>query len=373
MKKLLKLIVYIIICVIIGLVINYVLSLLEEQATNNRSDLEQIEGSGDLVSNDEVANLEDSGITGDGYTFSATYYPYYNMLDTNAQALYKQIYANIEELSTTFVPTVTIKVADVEDIIEAVFNDHPELFWIETSYSYKYTSDGRCVQIILNFNDTVNNFSASKAAFESAANSIISTAQTLSTNYEKEKYVHDTLIELIDYNDNASLNQSAYSALVNHSSVCAGYARAFQYIMIELGIPTYYVTGTASGDHAWNIVTLSDGYYNVDLTWDDSNGVSYTYFNITDSVFNQTHTRTGLSVNLPTCNATTYSNLESTSAKSTKEKNTLNNTRSNEEINQQQTGNNLTIGYVPDKEKTPEIRENDYAIDMPWHQLLTRR
>ena len=47
--------------------------------------------------------------------------------------------------------------------------------------------------------------------------------------------------------------------------MCAGYARAFQYIMTNLEIPTFYVTGYSNGEHAWNIVNLSDGCYNVDL------------------------------------------------------------------------------------------------------------
>ncbi|MCD7738211.1 MAG: hypothetical protein LUH58_04115 [Lachnospiraceae bacterium] len=58
------------------------------------------------------------------------------------------------------------------------------------------------------------------------------------------------------------------------------------------------------------MVALSDGYYNVNLTWDDSVTVAYTYFNIPDSVFSQTHTRTGLSTQLPACTATEYYNPE---------------------------------------------------------------
>ena len=59
---------------------------------------------------------------------------------------------------------------------------------------------------------------------------------------EKEKYVHDTLIEMNKYDENEKLNQSAYSALVKGKTVCAGYSRAFMYIMNKLGIRTYYIT-----------------------------------------------------------------------------------------------------------------------------------
>ena len=80
--------------------------------------------------------------------------------------------------------------------------------------------------------------------------------------------MHDTLAERITYDLSAEMSQSAYSALVNGRTVCAGYARAFQYIMQRLGIPCYYCTGYAGESHAWNIVGMEDGYYNVDVTWD---------------------------------------------------------------------------------------------------------
>ena len=72
-------------------------------------------------------------------------------------------------------------------------------------------------------------------------------------------------------------------------------------IMQRLNIPTYYVLGFAKEEHAWNIVKLNGGYYNVDLTWDDTGGV-YKHFNLTDRDIAVTHERRGISKNLPKCN-----------------------------------------------------------------------
>ena len=106
------------------------------------------------------------------------------------------------------------------------------------------------------------------------------------------------------------MNQSAYSALVNDSTVCAGYARAFQYLMQQLGVPCYYCTGYAGENHAWNIIKLNDGFYNVDTTWDDTGSGTYDYFNKTDSDYASSHIRKELSVYLPPCNGQAYRNLE---------------------------------------------------------------
>lgn len=273
----------------------------------NKSDLVSIYGEGSLVN--DVADLEDSGIKGNEQTFDTEYYPYYGLLTEKEKSVYKQVYANAIALETTFLPDEAVHVEEASRAIEAVYNDHPELFWVDTSYSYKYNSENKCVQIILSFNKTKENIDEARTNFFSVANSIIEKAKNFSTDYEKEKFVHDTLAAMISYDVNSPLNQSAYSALVNGSTVCAGYARAFQYIMTCLEIPTYYVFGYSDGEHAWNIVKLDGEFYNVDLTWDDGDNLSYAFFNQTDNVFAETHTRKKESVLLPDCTATKYSNL----------------------------------------------------------------
>jgi len=117
----------------------------------------------------------------------------------------------------------------------------------------------------------------------------------------------------VEYDLGAAMNQSAYSALVNGRSVCAGYSRAFQYLMQEAGIPCYYCTGYAGESHAWNIVGLEDGFYNVDVTWDDVPGGEYEFFNQSDEDFAGTHLRKELSVYLPPCNGQQYRGLEQSS------------------------------------------------------------
>ena len=257
----------------------------------------------------EMGFYEDSGITGEEYTFDTTYYPYYGYLSDDAKTLYKQIYANALALETSFVPVVPITVSEVVNVINAVYHDHPELFWMESGYTYKYTEDNICVHVNLNFNETANNIEDAKAQFEERANAIIDVASALGSDYEKEKYVYKALMECVEYDENAELHQSPYSALVYGKSVCAGYARAFQYIMLELGVPTYYCTGESQG-HAWNIVKLDGGYYNVDVSRADTKSSPERYFNRTDEDLRSTHKRSGYSTILPKCRAKTYEGME---------------------------------------------------------------
>ena len=259
---------------------------------------------------EEIENTLSAGNTGDGLTFDGLFYPYYHMLDEEGQALYRQIYANANDLTASFAPVGEPNVKRLRTAFVAVCNDHPELFWMNTAYSCLYSPSGKCSEMDLSFNRTADDHGSAQAEFESAAEAILNNARNLSSDYEKEKYIHQTLIDKITYDLNAEMNQSAYSALVNGNTVCAGYARAFQYLCTALNIPAYYCAGSAGEPHAWNIIKLGDDYYNVDTTWDDTPGREFDYFNKSDRIFRPTHRRRELSVYLPACSGEEYSDLE---------------------------------------------------------------
>lgn len=259
---------------------------------------------------DEIAKELSKGETGSSLTFDSEIYPYYSIINETQRAVYRQIYANANAQNKHFAPVEDITANDLKNAFTSVVNDHPELFWVDTAYKYQYTPKGNVADITLVFNVTANDLDASKVEFEAAAKQIRDATYRNYTDYDKERIVHDTLISRVKYDANAPMNQSAYSALVYGRTVCAGYARAFQYVLQQLDIPCYYVTGYAGENHAWNIVKLSDGYYNVDSTWDDTNPNTYNYFNCSDADYASDHVRRDLSIYLPACNGNRYSGLE---------------------------------------------------------------
>lgn len=259
---------------------------------------------------DEIARELSKGETGSSLTFDGEIYPYYAIINEKQRAVYRQIYANANAQNKHFAPVEDITANDLKNAFTSVVNDHPELFWVDTAYKYQYTPKGSVADITLVFNITANNLEASKAEFEAAAKRITDETYGNYRDYDKERIAHDTLISRVRYDANAPMNQSAYSALVYGRTVCAGYARGLQYVLQQLDIPCYYVTGYAGENHAWNIVKLSDGYYNVDSTWDDTDPNTYDYFNCSDADYASDHVRRDLAIYLPACNGNRYSGLE---------------------------------------------------------------
>lgn len=233
--------------------------------------------------------------------FDTRIYPYYGMLGEQEKRAYHQMYVSVMEQKESFIPREIISVEEAENIFTAVYNDHPELFWLEAAYSCNYLESGRIVQINLQYNETANYIDEAQKAFDDVVNKAMMTIADVTDSGERERILHDWLIEHTEYLSSSNMNQSAYSALVNRETVCAGYARAFQYLMQKAGIPCYYCTGFAGEDHAWNIVVLEDRYFNVDATWDDVPHNQYNYYNKTDLEFQDTHQREGMSQLLPDC------------------------------------------------------------------------
>ncbi len=99
--------------------------------------------------------------------------------------------------------------------------------------------------------------------------------------YGKIKAVYDYIVDTVDY-DRAQTKFSAYDALYSRSAVCQGYALLMYKMLMEAGVPAWFVSGDAvtggeRGPHAWNIVKIGQYWYNLDITWDDSYG-SAEYF-----------------------------------------------------------------------------------------------
>lgn len=261
--------------------------------TENSSTIESEKDGIDIEIGKDIKISTDN--TGEKAIFDILYYPYYGILTADEQILYEQLYENILKYNTDIYLKITTSADALAKVFEAVYNDHPEIFWLDTSYQYGYYSSGEVAKVILSFNETAQYIEQAKAQFDRAAEKIIQGAREFDNAFDKERYVHDTLNELTDYNETAPLNQSAYSALVGCSSVCAGYSRAFQYLMQQLGIPCYYCVGYANGEHAWNIVYIDGVYYNVDVSWDDGAANPYEYFNMPEEEFRLTHSISGLS------------------------------------------------------------------------------
>ena len=223
---------------------------------------------------------------------------YYSLLDERQ----KEYYTQLDEAAAAGEKSVVLQGITQEEadpIFVSVQNDHPEYFWLDSSYTYR--TDGGHVEFIFHYNcdDDVKN--DRKAVIEQEANEILAQAPVNGSDYEKVKYVFDTLVDRIQYELNAPDSQNIYSVFGSWTSVCAGYAKSVKYLLDRLDVECIYVTGTAEGEaHAWNIVNCEGQYYCVDATWGDpaylegmgvdTSVTAYEYLCCPDDILSRTHT-----------------------------------------------------------------------------------
>ena len=67
-------------------------------------DLKSFISKGNLIKNSELAFLKDSNVDYSNYNVNTTTSPYYNLLSDKEKDLYRQIYANADNMKKTFIP-----------------------------------------------------------------------------------------------------------------------------------------------------------------------------------------------------------------------------------------------------------------------------
>lgn len=230
---------------------------------------------------------------------------YYNQLGYNAKLIYTGLENNIDNLKKdNFKINFSTKFNDLlnqqngksildrsfQAALDAFFYDHPELFYIDltkiTLYT-KYTTIGSktTYTVSLTPKDDKNYLADgfySETQVDTAINQVqqirnIIVSRVNGNNYNKALIVHDTLVDMLDYDQsiNGINAHNIYGAFMEHSVVCEGYAKTFKYIMDSLNIPCILVGGVATNNtsttesHMWNYIQLDGNWYGVDVTWDD--------------------------------------------------------------------------------------------------------
>ena len=110
-------------------------------------------------------------------------------------------------------------------------------------------------------------------------NSIVNSAviqcnqETNGSEYEKALWLHDWLLEQLEY-DNSLKWSSSESALTRGLGTCQAYESAYSKLLSAAGIENSETRDTYDG-HTWNAVKLDGDWYQVDCTWDDTWSYKY--------------------------------------------------------------------------------------------------
>ena len=211
-------------------------------------------------------------------------YFYYSTMDAKEQKVYKEILYALENYVEEM-PLSSTRTEIVDKVFQCVLMDHPEIFYADGYSFVKYTLGDEIKKIT--FSGTYIYEKEEKehieGEIEQAALELLKGLRADASDYEKVKYVYETIIRNTEYDMTAEDNQNIRSVFLNGASVCQGYAKAVQYLLTKLQVPVTLVIGTVENGegHAWNMVKIDDEFYYLDTTWGDA---SYLFHVNEDSV-----------------------------------------------------------------------------------------
>lgn len=236
-------------------------------------------------------------------------------LNEEERELYRTIYRILASASDKeWIPSTDP--AQIDRVFNHVMLDHPELFYV-TGYSYTKHSVKSETQSI----DFGGTYTMSREEIEKTQCEIENTVEQIvnevsgCTDYETVKYFYEWIILNTEYDMEAAEHQNVVSVFLNHRSVCQGYAKALQYLLLSASKKCVMVSGhvNAVEGHAWVLAELDGAYYYVDPTWGDAsyttknpNGsaqvpeINYDYLCVTTKQIEMTHTIESI-LELPEC------------------------------------------------------------------------
>ncbi|MDR0914957.1 MAG: hypothetical protein LBM65_07370 [Oscillospiraceae bacterium] len=192
---------------------------------------------------------------------------------------------------------------DMRLSLNAFMEDHPEVFWLDTSFTFSTNNNGVFYTPLSLFNG--DELGVMIPVFNNKIDDVFSAMPENLTEYEREVFLHDYILNSVTYDDaavdsdvNSEYSYNSYGALVNGLAVCEGYSEAFLLLLSLGGIEGCNITGTADGGpHLWTAAKISGNWYYVDTTFDDSSSTGsdfaelnrYKYFNITTEQLAQDH------------------------------------------------------------------------------------
>lgn len=232
----------------------------------------------------------------------------YNSLESDAL---KEAYRNLEEAVYNIyvekdmngyypVQRVVIKNENIPEelirkLICAFDYDHSFEFWVANVFGFAYLNSDTIIQVYSSLSPDDCNGAIKQ--LETRVNTILNNIPNGLTEYERELYIHNWLLDNCEYDSDAIYLKNkwapfnVYGAVVVGKAVCEGYSRAMQLLLNQVGIYCRVISGDVKNNpHMWNLVYINKDWYHLDATWNDSPQFrKYNYFNVDDDVIEIDH------------------------------------------------------------------------------------
>ncbi len=226
----------------------------------------------------------------------------YNELLTSLYYIYPEAKDTYEYKTKQIVlDDIFLTEAQVRTSIKALTDDNPQIFWTSSTFGYLMDEEKGYTAVQLYSFYPPDEIKTRIDQLKDAVDDFFSRVPSGLSEYEREKYVHDEIIDMCEYDESVKESKekerdyniyNPYGVMVKNLAVCEGYARTMQLLLNGLGVNCVGIIGRARDElHMWNAVKIDGSWYYVDSTWDDveKNFMMYDYFNINTEELKKDH------------------------------------------------------------------------------------
>ena len=202
---------------------------------------------------------------------------YRSQLDERKQSLYDVIEEGMRAMSFGVIPGNGFSDDEVSEVFSYVLYDNPDIFWVDYQFkashnlwgvsfiylSYLFTDADEVGELYWRHDAIAEEFAAECAV------------EGLGAEEVADKAV-EQICRCSEYSETAELVQNIDSVFDRGETVCAGYSKAYDFLLNRAGIPSIYIVGSTSEEdagqtyHAWNAYILDGEIVYGDLTWADA-------------------------------------------------------------------------------------------------------
>ena len=137
-------------------------------------------------------------------------YYWYQTLGEKEQAVYREIFYEIQELQESVHISYS---GSITDIINYIKLDHPEVFWFKEAEIaiMEYTG---WKELIINYRTDQETILEQQQHIEAMIDSVLSGVSEDASMYEKVKYVYDSILSMTEYEKSSEYNQDIRSVFL---------------------------------------------------------------------------------------------------------------------------------------------------------------
>lgn len=196
-------------------------------------------------------------------------------LNEEERRIYLQIHAAIASSREDVDVTEVYNEGAIDIAWQCLFDDHPEFFWMSGDYTYRFDPMAHTAHLQFGIAIPLSERNANTQIIENKAIEFQNSIPAEASQYDIAMKAYEFIIRNCEYDESAQFNQTILSVFASGRSVCAGYARAYQYLLHRSGQFCSFVHGKARTEdgnvesHAWNLICVDGTYAFVDPTWGD--------------------------------------------------------------------------------------------------------